>query len=391
MHLLVAHPSADVYGSDLQLLESIRAAVVDGWDVTLVLPGDGPLAPLAVEAGAAVRLADFPVLRKSMLSPRGVVALAGGSTTAAVRIARWLRQVGADVLYVNTVTIPVWIAAARLARVPALCHVHEAEEDTHRAVATALTAPLLLAHAVVANSESARRTLGRAFGGLAARTRVVYNGVPGPAGTPNPPVPVPGGPLRLALVGRLSPRKGIDVALDAVGELARAGRDVHLRVCGSTFPGYEWYEEELRERAARPDLAGRVELLGYVRPTWPELAGADVVLVPSRVEPFGNTAVESLLAERPVIASRTQGLAEIVRDGETGLLVEPGDPGSLAAAVARLADDPELRARLAAQGRQDALARFGTDRYGRDLVEVLRGLVDGREPRAARRGASATN
>ena len=68
---------------------------------------------------------------------------------------------------------------------------------------------------------------------------------------------------------------------------------------GTTFPGYEWFEQRLRERAARPDLAGHVRFAGYLHPTWPALADADVVLVPSRVEPFGNTAVEALHARRP--------------------------------------------------------------------------------------------
>ena len=62
---------------------------------------------------------------------------------------------------------------------------------------------------------------------------------------------------------------------------------------------------ELQERAAAPDLAGRVTLAGYVHPTWPVLAAADVVVVPSRAVPFGNTAVEGLLARRPVVASRS--------------------------------------------------------------------------------------
>ena len=60
------------------------------------------------------------------------------------------------------------------------------------------------------------------------------------------------------MVGRLSPRKGVDVALDAVGLLRRSGVDASLSVCGSVFPGYEWYEGELRERAAQPDLATRL-------------------------------------------------------------------------------------------------------------------------------------
>jgi hypothetical protein len=100
-------------------------------------------------------------------------------------------------------------------------------------------------------------------------------------------------------------------------------------VCGTVFEGDEWYEGELRRRVAEPDLAGRAALRRVRPPDDAVLARTPVVLVPSRVEPLGNTAVEAMLAQRPLVASRVQGLAEIVEDGRTRLLVPPGDPAAL--------------------------------------------------------------
>ena len=177
------------------------------------------------------------------------------------------------------------------------------------------------------------------------------------------------------MVARLSPRKGVDVALDALGHLRADGLNATLQVCGSVFPGYEWYEAELRERAAQPDLAGHVELLGYVHPTWPVLYDADAVIVPSRVEPFGNTAVEAMHAARPLVASRVQGLAEVVTDGVTGLLVEPGSPRTLADALLSLAADPPRAHSLARAGRQEAAERFGVERYRAAMAEVVDGML----------------
>ncbi|MCL2090022.1 MAG: glycosyltransferase family 4 protein [Micrococcales bacterium] len=372
-HVVIAHPSPDLYGSDLQMLESVTAAVDDGWQVSLVMPSDGPLAPRAAEAGAQVRIADFPVLRKALLHPRrlfGFLVAAGRATVAA---RRWLRQAGADVLYVNTLTLPTWVLAGRLAGVRVLVHVHEAEEDAPLVVRAGLTAPLLAAHRVVANSRTAAAALARPFGALARRTQVVYNGVAGPPGPPSPPDR--GTTVRLLLVGRLSPRKGSDVALEAVARLVADGRDVTIDLAGTAFAGYEWFADGLAARAAEPDLAGRVRLLGYVADRWSALADADVVLVPSRVEPFGNTAVEAMLAARPVVVSATQGLVEIVTADRTGLLVPVADADALAGAVARLADDPALAARLADAGRREALDRFGVARYARELTAQLDALL----------------
>ena len=368
--VLVAHPSADLYGSDLQLLESVRGLTDAGWRVEVSLPAPGPLVDRLREAGAAVGLLDVPVLRKSLLRPAGFLRLVAGSARALPAMLRLLRATGPDAVYVNTVTVPLWLVAARLARRPALCHVHEAEDDAPRLVSTLLNAPLLLSRTVVVNSRAAAGTLLRAVPPLASRTEVVHNGVPGPGRAPVP-AGADGGPRRVVLVGRLSPRKGTDVAVEALALLRAQGRDVRLELCGSVFPGYEWFEDQLRARAAEPDLAGAVTFSGYTSPTWPALARAEVVLVPSRAEPFGNAAVEAQLAGRPVVASAVQGLAEIVTSGETGLLVPPDDAPALAAAIAAVLDDPALARSLADAGRASAERQFTTGRYRAAISEAV--------------------
>jgi glycosyltransferase involved in cell wall biosynthesis len=375
---LIAHPSPDLYGSDLQLLETITGLRAAGWSVTLALPCDGPL---RAKADAEVVVRPFPVLRKSELAPLRLLLLVLRTPVEVFRMVRLIRARRPDVVLVNTMTVPWWIVAARLSRRPVLVHVHEAEEDVPRPVRVGLNAPLLLASEVIANSGSSARAVTAALPPVARRIRVIHNGVPDSGAATAAATPG-----RIALVGRLSPRKGIDVALEAVAELRRAGRGVSIEICGTAYAGYEWYENDLRARAARPDLAGAVTFSGYVNPTAPVLAAAAVVLVPSRVEPFGNTAVEALLSGRPVVVSDVQGLAEIVTDGRTGLLVPPGEAGPLAAAIARLLDDPELAARLGRDGRREALDRFTVERYRSDIAEVFAGRVDkvGRRRRPGR-------
>jgi glycosyltransferase involved in cell wall biosynthesis len=366
--MLVAHPSPDVYGSDRQLVESLTGLRAAGWDVTVCLPARGPLVELL--SGIAIRIEPFPVLRKALLRPLALARLALATPRDLLRLVRTIRSVHPDVVYVNTLTIPLWILAARLTRTPVLAHVHEAEEDLPRLVRAALDAPLLLASSVITNSAASRRVLLDVLPRLARRTAVVPNGV-SDAGAAVGQAELG----RLAVVARLSPRKGVDVALEAVAMLRRQGRDVSLDVCGTAYPGYEWFERQLRERADQPDLAGTIRFLGYVDRTGPVLAAASVVLVPSRVEPFGNTAVEGLLAQRPVVASNVQGLAEVVTDQRTGLLVTPGDPAALAAAIGCILDDPELAAGLAEAGRVEAMARFSSARYRRDICAAAAALL----------------
>jgi len=364
--VLVAHPSADVYGSDLQLLESLAGLTEDGHAVRLVLPDGGPLLD-RLPAGIALETRSAPVLRKALLRPRPLAAMLVRTPVELYRMVRTLRRARPDAVYVNTVTQPHWILAARLARIPVLVHVHEAEELSHPLVRKVLYAPLLAARRVIANSETTRRVVLTAHPRLAGRTVVVPNGVPDPGPQPDSAVE----PGHLVVVSRLSPRKGVDVALEAVARLRRAGREVTLRICGTPFAGYEWFEQQLRRRAAQDDLAGAVEFAGYVSPPSEALRRAAVVLVPSLGESFGNAAVEALLAQRPVVASGVQGLAEVIQDGRSGLLVPAGDAAALADAVERLLADRELADRLARQGRERALELYTLPRYRRAIADQV--------------------
>jgi glycosyltransferase involved in cell wall biosynthesis len=348
-----------------------------GWRVVVALPTVGPLVDMIRNVGAKVVIDTFPVLRKELVSPGGILKLSVEFPLAAIQLAKKIRCWDATAVYVNTITIPVWLAAARLAGVPVLAHVHEAEENQRKIMQLALAIPLLLADNVVVNSRAAHRVLRSALPRLSTRTTLVYNGVPGPDGDDVRPARKrrPSDPAKIIMVGRLSPRKGTDVALDAMSLLLREGRSVHLTVCGSVFPGYEWYEEQLMLRIAKPDLMGHVNLTGYVRPTWAALSDADIVIVPSRQEPFGNTAVEGLLARRPVIASRVQGLEEIIDSGRTGILVSPGDYRALAEGIGIVLDNPEMGDALAENGRRDVLERFSLDQYHERMGAILQPLA----------------
>lgn len=372
---LVANPSADVYGSDLQLLESVQALIEDGFRVVVALTTDGPLVRLLADRGADVIVEPFAILRRSEASAGGIARLAVAGLRSIRSLRRLIRRVNPDVLYVNTVTIPWWLVAGRLTRTPSVCHVHEAETTDGRLVRFALNAPLIFANRLIAISNASLDALRTSAPGLARKTTLIYNGVTEPAVEPEPePSPAAGQPYRVAVVARLSPRKAPNVALDAVGLLRERGRNVEIDICGTPFDGYEWFEDELRERARQPDLVGGVQFSGYVSPIWPALERANLIAAPSLREPFGNAVVEAQLAMRPVVAAAALGHLETVSDGVTGLLVPPNDAAAMADAIERLIDDPDLSAQLAAESRTVAVERFSLSRYRREISKLVRSL-----------------
>lgn len=172
---------------------------------------------------------------------------------------------------------------------------------------------------------------------------------------------------RLLYVGRLDPVKGVDLAILA---LARLPAETTLTIVGAGAPAYE---AGLRREAEALGVAERVTFAGAAEagelPAF--YAQSDAVLFPVRwQEPWGLVPLEAMAVGRPVIATAMGGAASYLRDGRNAIVVPPGDPSALAAAVERVAHDRGLRERLRAGGFQ-AAAEHSAARYERAAVDEL--------------------
>jgi len=125
----------------------------------------------------------------------------------------------------------------------------------------------------------------------------------------------------------------------------------------------------------RLGLGPVVELLGTRSDVDELLAGADLFVLSSRSEGLPMSVLEAMAAGLPVVASAVGGVPELVRDGETGALVPPGDSAALAQAIRRIACDPALRDRLGESGRQRVEREFSIAGCRREHVELYRTLV----------------
>lgn len=166
--------------------------------------------------------------------------------------------------------------------------------------------------------------------------------------------------LRIVAVGRLVPKKGYPVLLDAVAELARRQVDVECRIVGGGD-----LRDSLAARVAALGLGDIVTFLGSRTQTGvlDEYREADVFVQASVITDDGdrdgipNSVLEAMACGLPVVATEVAGIPEVVHDGETGLLVRP-EPGLLADALQSLAEDPRLRARLGDDARRLVVARY---------------------------------
>jgi glycosyltransferase involved in cell wall biosynthesis len=344
-------------------------------DVAAYLRERGHDVHVVVTASAPPAVRPYPVHWVSRALPKGVIHVRTG-----LEVAR--RAARADVVY-TTGMFGRSAGGATLARTPYVLkltadpaferarrrgmiggNVDEFQRAPVGASIRVLRAArnLELRHAAHVFTPSAYlRELAVRWGVDASRVSVLPN--------PSPPLPelAPRAELRtsfgiegptLAFAGRLTAQKSLDVALAAVA----AVDGVSLLIAGDGD-----------ERARLEQVAGeRVRFLGPLpRERVVELfRAADASILSSSWENFPHTVVEALAAGTPVIATSTGGVAEVVRDGENGLLVPAGDTDGLAAAVRRFFAEPELRERLRAQA-EPSVADYAPERVFARLEDVL--------------------
>lgn len=184
-------------------------------------------------------------------------------------------------------------------------------------------------------------------------------------------------PFELLFVGRLVERKGVHLLLDALSTLI-ADRDVVLHVVGD---GPD--RAQLEEQAKRLGLGVRAVFHGFVSKEELEtrLTTCDAFVLPAVVDSKGDTEglgvvlIEAMTHARPVIASAAGGIVDIVRDGENGFLVPPGDAAALADAIGRMMDDPARARALGLRGREDAAANFSWDVIADRLAAIYRAVA----------------
>lgn len=178
----------------------------------------------------------------------------------------------------------------------------------------------------------------------------------------------------LGYVGSLVERKRPLLFVDSIDALSRGdpqGKYIGLFL-GTPFNGLD---ELCKARAKELGISDKIKLMGFRYPGEPWLAALDALLVPAVNEPLGRTLVEAMLLGTPVIATRSGGNPEAIRNNETGILVEPDDPNAFADAIRALFHRPDKVASIVNQARADANARFGTARHVSAMTQVYNQLV----------------
>lgn len=311
------------------------------------------------------------------------------------RLALDLKKTGADIVHVHNFTQFLPVIRRVNPGIGLVLHMHS--EWLSQLDRGLMASRIRHADMVLSCSEFITERTRAAFPEAASRCQTVYNGVDVTRfdATNGEDARADTRKRALICVGRITPEKGLHIVIDAFNRLAVRYPDLELCLVGQEritpreflvelsedervrsltvfYPGS--YQKRILGSLA-PSLASRVTLSGHVGHS--ELAGlyskAALFINASYYESFGIPVAEAMACGVPIVATRAGGVPEIVEDGVSGLLVEPGDAKALERAVAELLENEGLRKRLAAAGRTRVTERFNWDA----IAERLAALYDG--------------
>ena len=376
MRIVFLDQFSDFGGAQLCLRDVLEEVSRRDWQAEVIAPGAGPLLDFARERGFGTQ--SLPITRYSNGSKTASDVLRFGVDMArsASTLRRVLRERPADLIYVNG---PRILPAVSGLRVPFLFHSHSLLDKQYaRAIAGwVLRGPNTR---VLTCSEFTAQPLRKLVGGAAVR--VVYNGVSDHGFRPRKAT---AGPVRVGILGRIAPEKGhLDFLRAAVAMPDR--KHMQFYITGSALFSDTTYEQTIRSAGAD---AG-VEFRGWTENVSQALHDLDILVVPSAGHDASPRVIlEALSAGTCVVAYPSGGIPELIRDGYSGLLTASPSAAELANVIRTLAANPELRSRLATNGRREWEARFRVERFRSEVCAEISQAATSREPVASGRHSTS--
>ncbi len=375
-HVLVLTPAADMYGSDRSLLLALPA-LLERFSLTLVSAADGPMLAEARALGVRTIVSLDWALRRRNLRPEALPRTARQIATSLTLLRRLHREERFALVYANT-TANALLPFLRLAvPVPLVLHVREVPRDRAALAKLLLRAVDRTADRVLCNSSfTASLVLGVAPQ-LRSRLRTVPNGIE----PPQTAAPAhDDGVMDVVCVGRIHPKKGQGVLIEAARLAALEGHRWRLHFWGDALTEHEPLAASLRDAVAEAGLGPTVTWHGYGADPSRLYDQMDVAVVPSVLpEEFSLVTAEAQAAGLPVVATGPGGPSDIVIDGQTGRIVPAADAGALAAALIEL-EDADLRRRWGSSGRARVLEHFTVDRYAPAVADELADVLQASQP-----------
>lgn len=398
MRVLFYNHTGQVSGAERVLLMILSRLNREAVDPVVVCPGSGPLAAMVLELGVRVQTAR---VLEARFTWRVAQLLRCCKSFFAVigEFRQRVKVIQPDLIHANSIRAGLVATAATVGmETRILWHLHDMLPRHPLSTLIRVFAALSSRAQMIAVSEAVGRNFRGRFRLLKNRVRVILNAIDlEQFKTDQAARRLVRRELRLresdvliGIVGQLTPRKGqLELLRAFAGALPEMPPSVLLVAGAPLFNRDHEYSQEITHASSQLGIKDRMRMLGARSDIARIMQSLDLLVVNSRVEPFGLVILEAMACGTPVLATAVDGIPEIIEHGSNGWLVPPQDERLLQEALVHLTNRPGLREQLAEKGKDHVAMHFSADRYLRELLNHYRAAIsptrqDGEAPAASR-------
>jgi len=384
-------PEQKVGGAEMAAFAIMKELQRLGWKPHVLMHAEGLLAAQLDQHNIPWKIARLgeglgSFTRNKLPSLNQAVATGAGLVTLTARLCEVIREWDIDLVHAHHMYAYLSCGiAARIRRVPCIWHLHESWEPGLVYSILSRLGPLLADH-IITIAEYETTTAANLV------RRVGYTLIPNAfdfdeleaarkrsAEEIRAELGIEPDQLLIGYVSHLAPYKGQRTFLQAFAALARDYPSCRALVVGGPRKSCEWFRDELFEYARKLAITDRVTFTGVRLDVADIMNALDIFVCVSENQEFNRVLVEAMYFAKPVLASDLRGSSIVAETGRTGILVPPRDPSAMTRALACLAGDADLRARLGLNGRQYILATFPSDKIVPKYVDVYSRLLSRRK------------
>ena len=378
-NIVFLHSSSELYGSDRSLLNLVKNLDKDKFNITVILPEDGPLVDKINRFdNVEVIINELAVLRRKNLSLSGMSQYFIMLIKSIKFINNLIKEKNIDIVYTNTSVIFAGGISAKFCKVKSVWHIREIIKSKYERFIVSKIVNIFSDY-IIANSKATAEAISK----NKDKVKVIYNAIDiekdinleyideaynEVAAT----VVRSNNKIKVGMAGRINRWKGQKLFVDMAKLVSQDNDNVEFLIAGNVYKGEDYILDDLKEYILESGVKDKIGLLGQVDNMNSFYKNIDIFILPSiQPEPFGLVVIEAMNNKLPVVATNHGGPVEIIENNIDGFLVDYKDAKEMAQVVNKLIKDKDLRNYIAANAEKKVKKQFNVNRYVDEISCIL--------------------
>ena len=378
-NIVFLHSSSELYGSDRSLLNLVKNLDKDKFNITVILPEDGPLVDKINKVdNVEVIINELAVLRRKNLSLSGMSQYFIMLIKSIKFINNLIKEKNIDIVYTNTSVIFAGGISAKLCKVKSIWHIREIIKSKYERFIVSKIVDIFSDY-IIANSKATAE----AISNTKDKVKVIYNAIDieknidleyNDGAYKEVASTVAGGSdkIKVGMAGRINRWKGQKLFVDMAKLVSQENDNVEFLIAGDVYKGEDEILDDLKEYILESGVKDKIVLLGQVDNMNSFYKEIDIFILPSiQPEPFGLVVIEAMNNKLPVVATNHGGPVEIIENNVDGFLVDYKEAKEMVQVVNKLIKDREFRSYIATNAEKKVKEKFNVSRYVNEISRIL--------------------